>query len=80
MQAEGRHRAIYKVCFSKNDLVVELVQDTWQGRGNSIQNKLMWKRCGSLTSQKHAIDGYSDKDSFSVDQAIPTRLTWESSY
>lgn len=28
MQAEGGHRAIYKVCFSKNDLVVELVQDT----------------------------------------------------
>lgn len=40
----------------------------------------MWISCGSLTSQKHAIDGYSDKDSFSVDRAIPTRLTWESSY
>lgn len=27
-----------------------------------------------------AVDGYSDKDSFSVDRAIPPRLTWESSY
>lgn len=43
-----------------------------------IQSQVL--RENVLTSQKHAIDGYSDKDSFSVDRAIPPRLTWESSY